>query len=183
MKKDKKNIFKLSYLHNLMKMFRSEIKKYDKKHFIETGNSIPRVYVYNYKVNKKNYKLILSKILKDENKYADLISVHIYPWSLKKRKYFKYFKNVDKFIKFVKDFSIKYNTKIYIGEFGDCKIFNRNKRDYYFINFLKVIKKYNLFLSTYWVYDRIKDKKCNIDLLRLYILSLYNKNCFSFKGK
>jgi hypothetical protein len=179
LKRKKENIFKLSYLHNLMKIFRNEIKKYDKIHLIETGNSIPRTYIYNYQITKKNYKSILIKILKDENKDADLISVHIYPWSLKKRNYFKYFQNIDNFLKFLKNLSIKTNKKIYIGEFGDCKIAKKYKKETYFIDFLKLLKKYNIFLSTYWVYDRKKDKKCNIDLFRLYLIYFYNKNCFN----
>jgi len=158
----KENIFHLVELNNLMKHFRYTIRMIDKNHFISTGNSIFRTYIYG-KINKHNYKDMVEKILVEENKYADVYSLHLYPWTMKKRKFFCFFnKDIYNFLSFIKEISEKTKKKIFIGEFGFCKIKNLKKKYTLFKEYLRTFNRLEIPYAALWVYDRKVDTSCNI---------------------
>jgi len=166
----KDDVFTYNTYDNLMENLIAFIKKLDNKHMVSTGNSIPRIYVYKKKINNENYKKILKEIIMKENKYSDVISLHLYPWTLKKRVFMKYFKDFSDFISFVKSISLKYKKHLLIGEFGFCKIKDFYERKEKFFEYMLAFKKNKIDYTLIWVFDRKKDKICNVNLKELVYL-------------
>lgn len=170
----KDNLLKLKDFNVAMKIFASTIKTYDKKHFISTGHSVPRTYIYE-KVNRKNYKSLLKEILLKENSYSDVISIHLYPWTLEKRKFYKYFDyDIAKFLQFLQLFSKSIDKKLLIGEFGFCKIKDVDEREKITLNYLNSIRENTVPFALLWVYNRKYDQSCNVKAEELDLLQQYN---------
>ena len=168
------NILRLKDFQYAMKVFHDTVRQYDKEHFISTGHSVFRTYIYG-KITQKNYKQMMENIILQENKYADVISLHLYPWSLNKRKFFRYFhKDFDALIAFFKDVANRHHKQLFIGEFGFCRIKDKKRRYETFLKYLNAFRKYHVDYSAMWVYHRVVDQSCNMTDLDLNILEYFN---------
>lgn len=140
-----------------MKWMCDEIRKHDLTHMISSGNTVPRPYAYNMMQNGEWSVLDdyseFKKILYEQNKECDIVSIHAYkyPDNLNYQFGFQgdnYFEYITEAYAAVNEM----NKLLYIGEYGDGQTLTNPEKEEP-IEVLEQIKVNQIPYSSIWVWE------------------------------